>query len=76
MASQKSTHFAEYGGATTEQALVQDLIDEHIKIHGSTVFYLPRTLNDVYQVWGEASNSEFKESVQIEKINLIILKRH
>ena len=66
MASQKSTHFAEYGGSTTEQALVQDLIDEHIKIHGSTVFYLPRTLNDVDQVWGEASNSEFKESVQIE----------
>ena len=66
MASQKSTHFAEYGGSTTEQSLVQDLIDEHIKIHGSTVFYLPRTLNDVDQVWGEASNSEFKESVQIE----------
>ena len=66
MASQKSTHFPAYGGSTTEQALVQDLVDEHIKIHGSTVFYLPRTLNDVDQLWGEASNSEFKESVQIE----------
>ena len=66
MASQKSTHFPAYGGSTTEQALVQDLVDEHIKIHGSTVFYLPRTLNDVDQLWGEASNSEFNESVQIE----------
>ena len=66
MASQKSTHFPAYGGSTTEQSLVQDLVDEHIKIHGSTVFYLPRTLNDVDQVWGEASNSEFKESVEIE----------
>ena len=66
MASQKSTHFPAYGGSTTEQGLVQDLVDEHIKLYGSTVYYLPRTLNDVDQLWGEASNTEFKESVQIE----------
>ena len=66
MATQKSTYFPAYGGATSEQGLAQDLVDEHIKIHGSTVYYLPRTLNNVDNLFHEATTSSFTSAVQIE----------
>ena len=33
-----------YGGTTGEQGLVQDLVDEQIKLFGTDIYYLPRTL--------------------------------
>lgn len=66
MASQKSTYFPQYGGALSEQGLAQDLVDEHIKIHGSTVYYLPRTLNKVDNLFHEDTISSFDSAVQIE----------
>ena len=66
MATQKSTYFPAYGGATSEQGLAQDLIDEHIKIHGSTVYYLPRTLNNVDNLFHETTTASFTAAVQIE----------
>jgi len=66
MATQKSSYFAEYGGVATEQGLAQDLIDEHIKIHGNTVYYLPRTLNKIDSLFHEDTISSFNDSVQIE----------
>lgn len=66
MASQKSSYFPQYGGALTEQGLAQDLIDEHIKIHGSTVYYLPRSLNKIDNLFHEDTISSFEDVVQIE----------
>lgn len=40
----KSVHFPQYGGIGSEQQLVQDLVDEQIKLFGMDVFYIPRTL--------------------------------
>lgn len=61
----KSVHFPQYGGVNTEQGLVQDLVDEQIKLFGMDVFYLPRqllidrTLNDIVL-------SRFKQHYMIE----------
>ena len=33
-----------YGGTSGEQGLVQDLVDEQIKLFGTDIYYLPRTL--------------------------------
>jgi hypothetical protein len=49
----KSQYFPQYGGRTSEQTLVQDLVDEQIKLFGQDVYYVPKTmlidksLNDV-----------------------------
>lgn len=49
----KSVYFPQYGGIKTEQNLIQDLVDEQIKLFGMDIFYLPKkmlidkTLNDV-----------------------------
>ena len=49
----KSVYFPQYGGVNTEQQLVQDLVDEQIKLFGMDVYYIPRqmilddVLNDV-----------------------------
>jgi hypothetical protein len=66
MATQKSTYFPAYGGAASEQGLAQDLVDEHIKIHGSTVFYLPRTLNNIDNLFHETTTASFTSAVEIE----------
>jgi hypothetical protein len=61
----KSQYFPQYGGRTSEQTLVQDLVDEQIKLFGQDVIYVPktmlidRTLNDVIL-------SKFEDKVTIE----------
>jgi len=61
----KSVYFPQYGGNTSEQRLVQDLVDEQIKLFGQDIYYLPkemlidRSLNDVIL-------SKFKDCVLIE----------
>lgn len=61
----KSVYFPQYGGNTSEQRLVQDLVDEQIKLFGQDVYYLPkemlidRSLNDVIL-------SKFKDVLLIE----------
>lgn len=61
----KSVHFPQLGGINSEQQLVQDLVDEQIKLFGMDVYYVPkqmmidRTLNDVVL-------NEFKEFYMIE----------
>lgn len=40
----KSQYFPQYGGRTSEQTLVQDLVDEQIKLFGQDVYYVPKTL--------------------------------
>lgn len=54
-----------YGGYSGEQDLVQDLVDEQIKLFGTDIYYLPRnilkehTLDDIIY-------SKFEEQFQIE----------
>ena len=61
----KSIYFPQHGGVSTEQNLIQSLIDEQIKLFGTDVYYLPRssvkdmTLDDI-------KYSEFKTQWMIE----------
>ena len=52
-------------GNRTEQNLVQDLVDEQIKLFGADVFYIPRT-QLVDKTLGEVIQSEFNQSYMIE----------
>lgn len=53
-------------GTTSEQDLIQDLIDEQIKIFGKDVKYLPRTLVDKDELFKEDSMSTFDSAYTIE----------
>jgi len=61
----KSIYFPQHGGVKTEQRLIQSLVDEQIKLFGTDVYYLPRSiikdisLNDI-------KYSEFKTQYMIE----------
>lgn len=61
----KSVYFPQYGGNYSEQNLVQNLVDEQIKLFGQDVYYVPkimlidRSLNDVVL-------SKFKDCIMIE----------
>ena len=63
----KSIYFPQFGGVSTEQNLIQSLVDEQIRLFGSDVYYLPRKmikdtpLNDVLY-------SEFKTQYMIEML--------
>jgi len=61
----KKVYFPQFGGNVTEQNLVQDLVDEQIKLFGCDVFYIPRVhLKD--KTLGEVIQSEFNQSYMIE----------
>ena len=61
----KKVYFPQNGGVATEQNLVQDLVDEQIKLFGTDVFYIPRVhLKD--KSLGEVIQSEFSQSYMIE----------
>ena len=61
----KKVYFPQYGGVAAEQNLVQDLVDEQIKLFGSDVYYIPRIhLKD--KSLGEVIQSEFSQSYMIE----------
>ena len=63
----KKVYFPQYGGRHTEQNLVQDLVDEQIKLFGTDVFYVPRTLlRD--KTLGEVVHSEFNQSYMVEML--------
>lgn len=61
----KSQYFTQYGGTSNEQDLIQDLVDEQIKLFGQDVYYVPKTmlidksLNDVVL-------QKFEDNVLIE----------
>jgi hypothetical protein len=61
----KKVYFPQYGGNRTEQNLVQDLVDEQIRLFGCDVFYIPRvSIKD--KSLGEVIQSEFNQSYMIE----------
>ena len=56
-----------YQGDSGEQNLYQDLVDEQIKLFGTDIYYLPRTmLQD--NTLEEVRYSKYKEQFQIEML--------
>ena len=56
-----------YAGHSGEQGLVQDLVDEQIKLFGSDVYYIPRiVLQD--STLDEVRYSKYQEQFQIEML--------
>ena len=53
-------------GTINEQYLYEDLIIEAMQIYGHDVFYLPRTLVNKDQLFGEDALSKFTDSYMIE----------
>lgn len=53
-------------GSKTEQGLVQDLINEHLRIYGVDVYYLPRQYITEKTVIKEVIESEFNSAYPIE----------
>lgn len=56
-----------YGGYSGEQNLVQDLVDEQIKLFGSDVYYLPRTILKENTL-DDIIYSKFENQFQIEML--------
>ena len=53
-------------GTINEQYLYEDLIIESIQIYGHDVFYLPRTLVNKDELFGESPLSKFSDSYLVE----------
>ena len=53
-------------GSPNEQFLVQDLINEHIQMHGVEVFYLPRKIFKTDNIIREIQSSKFDDVFTIE----------
>lgn len=53
-------------GSTGEQFLIQDLINEQLKIYGVEVYYLPRKIFGSDNILGEVTSSKFDDSFLIE----------
>jgi hypothetical protein len=53
-------------GANTEQSLVQDLVNEQLKIYGVEVYYLPRQIFAEGKVIRDVIYSKFKNAFPIE----------
>lgn len=59
----KNLYFTQ--GTKGEQNLVQDLIDEQIKMYGIECYYIPRQIYED-KLWGDIYYSQFKDSYLIE----------
>ncbi len=53
-------------GSKSEQFLVQDLINEHLRIYGIEVYYLPRKVFKTDNIIREVQSSKFDDSFLIE----------
>ena len=53
-------------GSSSEQRLVQDLINEQLKMYGQDVVYLPRNIINKNTILKEITSSEFDDSFRIE----------
>tara|TARA_Y100000310_G_scaffold339347_1_gene431761 strand:- start:1657 stop:2814 length:1158 start_codon:yes stop_codon:yes gene_type:complete len=59
----KNLYFTQ--GTTGEQGLVQDLVDEQIKMYGLECYYIPRQIHED-KLWNDIYYSQFKDSYLIE----------
>ena len=53
-------------GSSSEQRLVQDLINEQLKMYGQDIVYLPRNIINKNTILREITASEFDDSFRIE----------
>ena len=53
-------------GSSSEQFLVQDIINEQLKIFGIDVYYLPRKIFKTDDIIREIQSSKFDDSFMIE----------
>jgi hypothetical protein len=53
-------------GSSNEQFLIQDLINEHLRIYGIEVYYLPRKIFKSDNIIKEVESSKFDDSFLIE----------
>ena len=53
-------------GSATEQGLIQDLINEQLKIYGVEVYYIPRIYATENTVMREVIESQFNDAYPIE----------
>ena len=53
-------------GTASEQNLVQDLINEHLTIHGVEVYYIPRKIVNRATILEEVTSSKFDDNFLIE----------
>lgn len=60
-----SVHFNNFNNSY-EQNLIEDLVIESIKIYGHDVYYMPRTLINYDQLYGESPLAEFDNAYLVE----------
>ncbi len=53
-------------GSSTEQSLIQDLINEQLKIYGVDIMYIPRKILKSDNVLGEIQSSKFDDNFVLE----------
>ena len=53
-------------GSSSEQRLTQDLINEHLKIYGVEVTYIPRKYVNTKSIIEEVQSSKFDDNFAIE----------
>ena len=53
-------------GSSTEQSLIQDLINEQLKIYGVDIMYIPRKILKSDNVLGEIQSSKFDDNFVME----------
>jgi hypothetical protein len=53
-------------GSPTEQSLVQDLVNEHLRMFGIEVYYIPRKLLKTDNIIREVQSSKFDDNFIIE----------
>lgn len=60
-------------GASNEQQLIEDLVTESIKIYGNDVYYCPRQIEDLDEIYGEDAlsiyNSAYLVDVYIKSVD-------
>ena len=53
-------------GSSNEQFLIQDLVNEQLKIYGIEVYYIPRKFIDTDKIFRESQTSKFDDNFIIE----------
>ena len=53
-------------GSPEEQRLVQSLVDEHLKMFGIDVYYIPRKQIATDDILGEVQSSKFNDNYLME----------
>ena len=57
-------------GSSSEQRLVQSLINEQLKMYGVEVTYIPRKLINVDNIFTEVESSKFDDNYSIEHTSI------